>query len=129
MIIAANSQQVRRLLNWSELQYSDYIAKKGIEYLKSIIDADDWALEQLTKSGQFWKWWRNHWYQRDQVFLVKRKPAHSVSALLVDYDYLHTVAGVYPYADIMEQAYGLLMEGINKKAVKDETKTKGNVCT
>lgn len=113
-IIEANKQQVRRLLGWSERRFSEFVAAKGIQYLKEVLFADDDAVLQLTKGDMFWQWWRNHWNKRDEEFLLYAGE-YVLDHRLIMYEELHTITlDKYPHRPIMEQSYSLLMEQIIK---------------
>ena len=119
-IIEANKQQVRRLLGWSETRFAEFVAAKGIQYLKDVLFADDDAVILLTKGDMFWQWWRNHWNKRDEVFLLDAAEYVQEHRIIL-YEELHTLTlSNYPHRPIMEQSYSLLMEQINKEAVNEQ---------
>lgn len=121
-IIEANKQQICRLLGWSLLQYAEYVEQKGIQYLQEILFADEHAIRELTKGGMFWSWWKNHWFRRDETFLVNPKVTPGAAAFNeLIYEELNSIeTGRYPHKQILEESYCLLMDRINVEAVKQQ---------
>jgi len=107
-ITEANIHQVCKALGWSDLQYKSYQEQTGLDYLQSVVGADDWGLDHLKKTPIFWSWWINHWNKRDQEFLSFSNPSlslyHSMNA--------HEGFEFYPHRIIMEQSYAILQKEI-----------------
>jgi len=115
----ANKQQVCRLLGWDELQYASFQEEQGIEYVKGIVGSDEWGASHLLKSKLFWKWWINHWNNRDQEFLTYAA-ASPASLREVMYKSLNNAEGFefYPHRVIMEQSYSILSKEIIKDSIR-----------
>lgn len=61
-------EQVCQLLNWSADDFNQFFYETAISYLEAYFDNDEEAINKLSKRKEFWKWFRNHWTYRDQVF-------------------------------------------------------------
>lgn len=118
-ITEANKQQVCKLLGWTEKQYCHYQQEQGLAYLSEFICGDDWSVNNVAKSESFWRWWVNHWNQRDDEFITS---VHNfpVSWRLQRYHDLNDVDGFafWPHRVIMEQTYCLMIDELNKQSVK-----------
>ena len=62
-------QTVMLMLNWNDLQYGNFQFNQGEAYLEHHIGADVWGVKQIRESAQYWAWWRNQWFKRDQAFI------------------------------------------------------------
>ena len=118
-ITEANKQQVIRLLNWTEIQYCEYQQQKGIEYLKHILEVDEYGIQMQISNQLFWRWWVNHWNRRDEEFLTYGAfaPERMRENL---YNDLHDPFGFefYPHSVIMEAGYNTLIKEIMTDARK-----------
>jgi hypothetical protein len=81
---------VMRALGWDELQYGHYIFDKGIEYLQNYIGDDEEIISLYSRHPLFWKWYRNHWHNRDAEFLQNCKNLTQVSKV-AEYHYVHNM--------------------------------------
>lgn len=59
---------VSALLNWTEDDHTAFLFECGMDYLSVYFGNDVAARQRLSQSPLFWKWWKNHWFCRDQVF-------------------------------------------------------------
>lgn len=117
-IVEANKRQVRRLLGWTELQYAEFVEAKAKEYLKNVLFADEAAINELLKGKLWWNWWKNHWNRRDEEFVTYSEIYHQ-HLLEFEYVRLNSIkGGIYPHSRIMDETYAILMDAINKEAVK-----------
>jgi hypothetical protein len=61
-------EQVCQLLQWNPGEFNHFFYETAIAYLESYFGDDADAISKLSARRQFWKWFRNHWTYRDQVF-------------------------------------------------------------
>jgi hypothetical protein len=61
-------EQVCQLLNWSADDFNQFFYETAIAYLENYFGNDGEAISKLSRRKEFWKWFRNHWTYRDQVF-------------------------------------------------------------
>jgi hypothetical protein len=63
-------QRVMDLLQWSELRYCEFQEAMGYGYLNKYLEDDEYSIKLHSESSAFWLWWRNHFYKRDESFLL-----------------------------------------------------------
>jgi len=116
----ANKQQVCKLLGWSLATYTQYQENKGLEYLRDVVCGDLWSVNNVAKTPLFWKWWINHWNARDNEFITTIASQWPSDWLRRKYDDLNAVEGFtfWPHKVIMEQSYAIMVDEMNKEAVK-----------
>ena len=109
-ITEANKQQVCRLLGWSLAQYTSYQEAQGLAYLREVVCADEWSVNNVAKCALFWDWWVNHWNQRDAEFIVNAR-LWPISWLHRKYQDLNDVDGFefWPHKIIMEHSYSFMI--------------------
>lgn len=118
-ITEANIQKVCQLLGWDLETYTNYQHEKGLEYLKEVVCDDAWSVQQMAKTPLFWRWWVNHWNARDAEF-ISTWNNWPISWLRRKYNDLNAVEGFsfWPHKIIMEQSYAIMIDEVNKEAVK-----------
>lgn len=57
------------LLQCTPDQYSEFQYQSGLRYLREYLPGDPEAGEMLSRCRIFWNWWKNHWTNRDEMFL------------------------------------------------------------
>lgn len=57
------------ILKCTPEQYAEFQYQSGLRYLKAYLPGDEEAAEMLSRCRIFWNWWRNHWTNRDEMFL------------------------------------------------------------
>ena len=94
-------------LNWDELTYGNFVMEKAEEYLKRQCGSDAYGVQALMESRIFWAWWRNHWMQRDEVFLYEWAGNADVTDLRNEYNYIHSAVNLHmrPNRVILEDSY------------------------
>lgn len=60
---------VLQLLNWTEEEYSHFIFETGFQYLDAYFGQDGQAINFVKTRKEFWTWFKNLWYYRDQSFV------------------------------------------------------------
>jgi hypothetical protein len=62
-------EQVCQLLQWNAEDFAVFFYETAIAYLKAYFgEHDDEAISNLSARKEFWRWFKNHWTYRDQVF-------------------------------------------------------------
>lgn len=92
LVTEANIQRICRLLDWNEAQYNDFQFNQGIDYLNEYCSGDGRIANQFAQHPNFWKWYRNHWNNRDIDFLRDANLLNR-SVLVDEYKSLHCMAG------------------------------------
>jgi hypothetical protein len=104
--------RVIEILNWDELSYGEYVYKSGRAYLQAYIPNDPQGIDSLIESKIYWKWWRNHWMQRDAEF-VNEAHDMSVAVRRVRYREIHDPQAlakeIYPNATILSASYSKMI--------------------
>lgn len=83
---------VLRALGWDELQYGQFQFDTGIEYLHRYCGNDEEIISQYSRHPMFWKWFRNHWHNRDYDFLRDTKRLSQADRVR-EYKALHNMQG------------------------------------
>lgn len=98
-------------LNWDELTYGNFVMEKAEEYLKRQCGADAYGIQALMESSIFWKWWKNHWMQRDEAFLYEWACNSDIEDLCNEYAYIHSAANLHiiPNRVILESTYAKMI--------------------
>jgi len=58
------------ILHIAHETYTEKQYNAGLAYLREVLN-DAYMEDQMQRSTMFWKWWKNEWHQRDEVFLTK----------------------------------------------------------
>jgi hypothetical protein len=71
------------LLNWDEEAYAWFQYEQGLIYLNAYLNGQEfkeYGVRLLEENATFWNWWKNHWAQRDELFLDSnhRSPIYSI---------------------------------------------------
>lgn len=103
-IQAATRILVLRALGWDDLQYGQFQFETGLEYLHRYFGDDEGIISHASKHPLFWKWFRNHWHNRDYEFLQHTKHL-PVIAKIREYKALHNMQGFRykPHRVVMEK--------------------------
>lgn len=62
-------RKICKLLNWTEMQYNEFMYNCGRCYLIYFTNNDEDAINRLERSRMFWNWWKNGFALRDAVYL------------------------------------------------------------
>lgn len=113
---------VLALLEWDESQYGTFVMDKAWEYLKRQCGADAYGIDKLMQCGIFWKWWLNHWAQRDSEFLACWADCDTEEEVTDEYVLLHSAVNLHvrPNKTIMEASYAVMIGAVvdGKEPVK-----------
>jgi hypothetical protein len=126
---------VIELLQMTELEYGGMVYQKGMEYLQNWIpemqvmgspnsdpkEMQSFWISKLSRTQIFWRWWRNHWLNRDECFLDSMAPTNlDTKTMMRIYEELHNgkelANEIQPHGVILEQSY----EEMIKEIIKEE---------
>jgi hypothetical protein len=65
--------QILVLCGFTEDRINELQWEGAIECLKKVLRSDEYGIYELPKSADFWLWWRDQWYRRDEQFLTSLK--------------------------------------------------------
>ena len=110
----AISEAVRKLLRWDEMQYNTFQYECGLAYLKQYLKGDEYMATEISKSANFWAWWRNHWMQRDLAFMeFEVNTTYTLDELRDFFRDMHdaeTLAqAIYPNGVILSDSYARMI--------------------
>lgn len=71
-------QEVQKMLNWSDMEYSTFQYETGMEYLHWYIPSDTKSIALLERSRSFWAWWKKRWNDRDIEFINNIQDIRSI---------------------------------------------------
>lgn len=117
-VTRANQERVMTLLDWNDLQYAEFQEKMGYAYLKSEY-GDTAFINELPYTSAFWKWFRNQWAKRDQIFLLAACNM-SYRERVESYNAMHNPESFefHPHRRILEQSYSNMIGKAIKEVVK-----------
>ena len=128
---SALKQTVCGLLNWTEMQYAEYVYNTGLEYLKEYLCGDMHAISILERSPIFWAWWKNHFTNRDEKFVMLNRttPIHSREICLQLYEHYNEPAmladSIHPNSVVLNESYALMItEVVNNETRQHEKQTR-----
>jgi hypothetical protein len=81
-----NKEKVLRWLKMSDEDHFDLVVDTALEYLKNVLHVNAYGLEYLSKSTDFWTWWRIEWNRIDTLFLDALKPHDDWYVTIIDRD-------------------------------------------
>ena len=97
-----------QLLQWTAEEYANNILNNGITYLATYCGSDKYSARTLKGSAIYWKWWRNLWLIRDEVFINSGLQFISLSSRREIYAALHQpkilACEIYPPSIIWKEA-------------------------
>lgn len=111
---------VLAMLDWDALTYGNFVMQNAEAYLKRQCGADAYGVQALMESPIFWSWWKNHWMQRDEVFLYEWANNADVYDLRQEYAYIHCAANLHirPNRVILEDSYAKMIANYIDSNVK-----------
>ncbi len=123
----ATKQAICGLLNWTEMQYAEYVYNTGLEYLKDYLRGDTHAIGILERSPIFWAWWKNHFLNRDEKFIALHRttPIHNEDIRLQLYNHYNDPVmltdSIHPNAVVLNESYALMItEVVNHETRQHE---------
>jgi hypothetical protein len=126
----ALKRTVCELLNWTEMQYAEYVYNTGLEYLKEYLRGDMHAIGILERSPIFWAWWKNHFTNRDEKFVMLNRttPIRSQEIRIQLYHHYNEAAmladSIHPNSVVLNESYALMItEVVNHETRQHEKAT------
>ncbi len=117
---AEQRRMVRQLLCWNQQEYADYQYQCGIAYLDALTPDYPQVNNQIIKSPTFWKWWVQHWENRDAEFIEIID--NSIDGIIdpeAEYRELHdprTLAiAIYLNGQVLQESYATMIGELTKK--------------
>lgn len=87
--IATIRRQIIELLHLDEDKFHHTIYETGMLYLHAYF-ADEAVIDFVSRRKEFWNWWKNQWFIRDQVFVESLELSYvSLSYRHALYEALH----------------------------------------
>lgn len=116
------AEQIKRLLQWSDEEYGEFIYNCGIQYLHRYIKSESQAIvDHMVRSRIFWNWWKTHWNLRDRAFLDRKTVNLATSTWRTIYYELHDpntlAAEIYPNGVVLGESYNTMIAELNKDAL------------
>jgi hypothetical protein len=120
---ASLKAKVCRELRWTDLQYNEYQLDKGHDYLMAYLKGDEYSVSVMERSAIFWKWWRNHWANRDEGFMeFVTNTTYSVADMREFYGDVNEAAllaeCIYPNGVILSESYATMIKELVYEEVK-----------
>jgi hypothetical protein len=113
---------VMKFLRWDEMAYNTFQYESGLAYLKHYLRNDEHAVNSISATADFWKWWRNHWTNRDQAFIeFVINTTYSTDEMHETYNDVHDALtlskAIYPNGRILQESYAMMI----KELIQHET--------
>ncbi|MFD2961336.1 MULTISPECIES: hypothetical protein [Olivibacter] len=117
-VTRTNQERVMSLLGWDDLQYAQYQEEMGYLYLSHEY-GDTPFINELPYTSAFWKWFKNQWAKREQIFLLAADTM-SYRDRLKAYKALHNPESFefHPHRKIMEKSYANMISNVIKEVVR-----------
>jgi hypothetical protein len=103
------------ILNCSPGQYNEFQYQSGLKYLKAYLPEDEHSAELLTRSKVFWNWWKNHWTNRDEMFLClhQENPIRDRDVVLQLYTHYNSgkmlAECIHPNSVVLNETYAMMI--------------------
>lgn len=121
---------VCELLKWREEQYADFVWQCGTRYLQAYLKGDEHSVKQLEYNRVFWTWWKNHWANRDEDFLLlnKHRPVDNIDIRVQLYEHyndgVQLARSIHPNSVVLNDSYASMMdELVADEVMKHKTQT------
>jgi hypothetical protein len=104
---------IMALLNWDEMDYAQFVYEQGLAYIRAYlrdVQYRDYNIGVLERSKTFWTWWKNHWAQRDEMFIATCcETGCSTEEARKLYSQCHSgtmlAHAIHPNAVVLEESY------------------------
>lgn len=114
--VSSTQGTIIQMLGWNEMEYAEYMEEQGLEYLHRYAGSDLLAINELAKKKTYWDWWKNHWFIRDQRFLLLFTDG-PVNILCHCYKQQHAakylVSDIYPPAVVLGNDFAKMIGELN----------------
>lgn len=114
----ALQRAVCELLNWTEERYSQYVYDCGMEYLSEYLENDAYGISVLETSRIFWTWWKNHFANRDENFLLlnAKCPVRNLELRVQLYEHYNEAkmlaACIHPNSVVLNESYAMMVKEV-----------------
>lgn len=81
-------------------------------YLEEILETDDYGMEVIPKTKQFWAWWSIEWGRIDQIFFNNIKTGYRHGLCQIDDPFTGNLKACYNQQDLLN--YYLLYHEISE---------------
>ena len=98
--------KILQLLDWTEEEFSHFMFETGLAYLQAYFGTDIQAIDIVKTRKEFWTWFKNQWYYRDQSFVETFDCSESPESLTLHLYYsLHNptilACDIYPTRQVL----------------------------
>lgn len=102
---------VMALLDWDAERYGSFVFEMAEQYLQRQCGRDAYGVQALLESTIFWKWWRNHWAQRDSEFLYMWADCSYQTDVQNEYEFLHSACNLHirPNKVVLGDTYAVMI--------------------
>lgn len=102
---------VMALLDWDAQRYGSFVFEMAEQYLQRQCGRDAYGVQALLESTIFWKWWRNHWSQRDSEFLYMWADCSYQTDVQNEYEFLHSACNLHmrPNKVVLGDTYAVMI--------------------
>lgn len=114
-------QAVRTLvlgtLQWTDEEFNNFYLDQARDYIANYFAGDEIVVDMFYQCDIFWKWWKNQWHLRDQIF-VEYLPELPASICADTYHYLHSARYLThkPQAPVMDAMWEVVNRELQKQA-------------
>ena len=121
---------VCELLKWQEEHYAQFVWDCGLEYLRHYLPGDEHSVKMLEYSRVFWAWWKNHWANRDENFILMNihHPLDGVERMVQLYEHYNDGAllakSIHPNSTILNETYALMMKELVAEEIERHKQVK-----
>jgi hypothetical protein len=118
--IAAQRQEVKRLLRIDEQQYCDMLFEAGGQYLAHVMRDDHYGQRVMSYDRRFWEWYRVAYSRADRDWLAVHAARLAARSLQAHYRLAHHPARMRVHVP-NKVVYGIWTDE-NKRAFKTQIK-------
>jgi hypothetical protein len=113
-----NTQQtkIQNLCKINADQYADEVYASGIAYAKHIAESDEEAISFLTKTREYWNWWKNQIDITNQYFIHTINLNLHATLRFQEWKSQHAPQSLnaYPGENVIEASYSVMIGKVVK---------------
>ena len=110
--------KVSILTGYSADELFNMAVDTAFTYLREIWKTDEYGMEMLPKSPEFWAWWRMEWARIDKLYLddMKHRPNRAHRYYRVYYEHYHKAGlnNIFINSAVMEASAHKLIKRLAK---------------
>jgi hypothetical protein len=110
------------ILKCTQEQYAELVYNEGLKYLKYYLPDDAEGREMLKRARVFWNWWKNHFTNRDELFIDMYNKydltnnTEEVLQLYLNYhDGQQLALNLHPQSVVLEESYKDMLHNLLTK--------------